>query len=212
MRDPWPCSLALLAALAAVPGCYEGYDRLDPDRLAEIIRSRGDAEGIARSGLYRGSFSVLSCGCDELATTFDVTLCSVVAELESFGLDDRFEVVVIQADGTVRITAQNVQLVSGLGEPLTPAFYGSLDADGTVEAAGILQSDALLVEGQVLGRVDGTLDEQGLRAELNQRYSLTTEVTPPNGDASSEAANVDCREWIELDLVLDGPVPPPAQE
>lgn len=199
-----------MAGLAAsmVGGCYQGYDPLDPEVLAEIIRSRGDAAGIELSGLYRGTFEVLTCGCAEEDTTYDVTLCTGLTELEDAGLGATFDVVVIQADGSVRLSEQNVQLLDGLGQPLLPTFYGSIDADGALSAAGVLQTDALLVEGQVLGRVDGTLDEDGLRVELQQRYRLQTDVTSLI-DGEIELADVDCREWLELDLLRLGPPPLP---
>ena len=197
-----PTSRIVLAlALASLGGCYQGYDPLDPELLAEIIRSRGDAAGLERSGQYRGTFEVLSCGCEVEDTTFDVTLCTGLTDLEEAGLSASFDLTVIQADGSVRLSEQNVQLLDGLGEPLLPTFYGSLDADGTVSAAGVLQTDALLVEGQVLGRVDGAFDDDGgLTLELQQRYRLRTDVTTPI-DGEIELRDVDCREWLELDLM-----------
>ena len=203
-----------LLGLALLPACYQGYDPVDPETLAEIMRTRGDAEGIELSGLYRGRFDVLSCGCDQEMTTFDVTLCAALEEADRLGIETIFDVVVIQADGSMRVSEEGFEIDGNLGAPLLPTLYGPLDADGTLSIAGILQTDALLVEGQVLSRIDGTLDEDGLSGELQQRYHLSTDVTDgapieerPGG--GSTPAEVDCREWIGLDLVRLGPPPLP---
>lgn len=200
-----------LSALA-LGGCYQGYDPLDPEVLAEIIRSRGDAAGIERSGLYRGSFDVVSCGCEDEDIIFDITLCTNLNDLDDAGIDAPMDVTVIQADGSVRISEQNVQLLDALGDPLLPTFYGALDEDGSLSAAGVLQTDALLVEGQVLGRIDGSFDDDGeLVLELQQRYRLSTEITS-DAEGDQQWRDIDCREWIELDMQRIGspllPLPP----
>ena len=204
-------SLGAIGAAAAAlgpTGCYEGFDPLDPEVLAEVARSRGDARGYDRSGVYAGTFEVHECGCGEVDSRFDVSLCTTIERLEALGLPPVLELELVQADGTVRIEAL------GLGDffeeqaLLLPVFYGPLHADGRIAAAGVLQADAIAVQGQVLGRIDGTLghddetDAWALVAEYQQRYAVDFITAPDVLDIGIEgdSLSIDCRERIGLDL------------
>lgn len=214
MTRAWPWGIGILGAAAAalaLPGCYEGFDPLDPEVLAEVARSRGDAQGFERSGVYVGTFEVHECGCGEVDSRFDVSLCTTIERIEELGLPPVLELELVQADGTVRIEAL------GLGDffeeqaLLLPVFYGPLHADGRLAAAGVLQADAIAVQGQVLGRIDGTSEqvagEWALVAEYQQRYAVDFITAPDVLDIGIEgdSLSVDCRERIGLDLRWTSP-------
>lgn len=214
MTRAWRSGIGILGAAAAalaLPGCYEGFDPLDPEVLAEVARSRGDAVGFERSGVYVGTFEVHECGCGEVDSRFDVSLCTTFERIEELGLPPVLELELVQADGTVRIEAL------GLGDffeeqaLLLPVFYGPVHADGRLAAAGVLQADAIAVQGQVLGRIDGTSEqvagEWALVAEYQQRYAVDFITAPDVLDIGieGESLSVDCRERIGLDLRWTSP-------
>ncbi|MCA9711017.1 MAG: hypothetical protein KDK70_34565 [Myxococcales bacterium] len=95
-------------------GCYEGADPLDPAVLAEIARSRGDAQGLARSGLYVGDLEPMECGCDEYEAAQELSLCYLADLVGMFGQSNYFPLMLNQADGTVQIQiAPQNQVVGG---------------------------------------------------------------------------------------------------
>ncbi|MEM9460106.1 MAG: hypothetical protein AAGF11_38375 [Myxococcota bacterium] len=201
-------ALALALPLGVTPvGCYDGFDPLDPERLAEIARSRGDAQGIAWSGQYVGEVEPLECGCQQVDDANVLSLCGVVDQFGELGLTAMFPLTVIQADGTVQVLLlppdQDIEDVPILNPPL----YGPLDADGRVSAGGSLLGDGLLVRGQVLARIDGTVtDAEGtptLDAELQQRYVVQLAQSVDSldiGDDQAQFRDIDCRERVALDL------------
>lgn len=209
----WRCIGILGAATAALalPGCYEGFDPLDPEVLAEVARSRGDAQGFERSGVYVGTFEVHECGCGEVDSRFDVSLCTTIERIEELGLPPVLELELVQADGTVRIEALGLGDFFEQQALLLPVFYGPLHADGRLSAAGVLQADAIAVQGQVLGRIDGTSEqvagEWALVAEYQQRYAVDFITAPDVLDIGIEgdSLSVDCRERIGLDLRWTSP-------
>jgi hypothetical protein len=196
---------ALTAAIVA-PGCRDEVDPLDPEVLAELARSRGDAQGIDRSGIYVGTFEVLHCGCGEIDTPYDVSLCTAAENLP-FGAPPLLQLELVQADGSVRIQALALGDFFESEAVLLPVFYGPLQADGRLSAGGVLQADALLVQGQVLGRIDGIseFDDElgwGLVVEYQQRYAIELLADPGVLDIGLdvESQSVDCRERVGLDL------------
>lgn len=202
-----------MLALAA-GGCYQGYDPFDREVLEAIMRDRGDAEGVDRSGVYGGEFEVLECGCSEVDEGFNVSLCSSIDRAETFGLPLVIELELVQAEGSVRMRALGLEGgFFGDQAPLLPTYYGSLWADGRLTAASMLVADALLVQGEVLGRLDGTLvaEDDGWRLEagFEQRYAvdLYTDSSALDvvGLEPGEPLAVDCRERLALDLRWLGP-------
>jgi hypothetical protein len=205
---------AALAALAAT-GCPEDPDPLDPEVLTELARSRGDAQGIEHTGVYQGTFEVLECGCSELDVPFNPSLCASIEAAEAIGLPRVAELELVQADGTVRLRAL------GLGDffeeqaSLLPVFYGPLQADGRFSAAGVLEADALAVQGRVLGRIDGVIEPSdevwSLVGEYQQRYAVDLFASPDvldvGIDDSTSVQSVDCRERIAVDLRWVSPPP-----
>jgi hypothetical protein len=197
---------AVLASVL-VTGCYDGFDPLDPEVLAEVARTRGDAVGFERSGIYVGTFDVLECGCSGLDAQINVTLCTLIELQEQVGGTALADIEIVQADGTVRITALQFDGGFDASGPLLPVFYGPLQADGRVSAAGVLQADAIAVQGQVLGRVDGVVEREDdtwvFVAELQQRYAvdlLSGQDFLDIGLEGGEIQSVDCRERIALDV------------
>lgn len=206
---------AALAAIVGVGGCYDGVDPLDPEVLAEVARSRGDAQGFERSGIYAGTVEVLECSCDStlMDAGLDVSLCLSFDQLEMAGLPPTLDLEIVQADGTVRVRPLAFATVITADSQLLPVFYGPLHADGRLSAAGVLQSDVVAAQGQVLGRVDGTLErvdgQWGLVAEYRQRYAVDF-ITQPDVldvaiDDEGTRTSVDCRERLALDLVWIAP-------
>jgi hypothetical protein len=202
------------ATLALAPaGCYEGFDPFDPEVLEAVMRSRGDAEGFERSGVYGGMIEVIDCTCSEVDESFDVSLCSALDRAETLGLPLVVAIELVQADGAVRLQAQGLDEGYLERAPLLPTYYGALWAEGRLQAATVLAADALLVQGQVLGRVDGTLvptdDGWRLEAEYQQRYAVDLYVEPSSFDVvdfeGGQSLAVDCRERIALDLRWLGP-------
>jgi hypothetical protein len=201
--------VVLPAVLAGAPGCYQGFDPLDPEVLAEVARSRGDAQGFEHSGVYVGTFEALECGCGDIDERFDVSLCNLIDSATAFGFEDGLDMELIQADGSVRIEALALSGFFEQQAALLPLLYGSLQADGRISSAGVLQADAIAVQGQVLARIDGTLDGQAgawaLTVEYQQRYLLDLlgggggeEFV--NDEEASVLASTDCRERVGLDL------------
>ncbi len=203
-----------LSLLVLLTGCYDGYDPLDPDLLAQIARSRGDAEGFERSGYYSGTYETIECGCEEYTSARALSLCFQVEQADQFGLQSAFPIQIVQADGTVRL----LPAVEGDGfsnGPLLPTFYGPLSADGTLQAAGILEADELVFVGRVLARIDGTFEGSGtegtLRGEYQQRYILDfigLDVDLIDVGQPATPDSVDCREVIEFDLSFAAVLPP----
>lgn len=195
-------------------GCYEGFDPLDAEVLAEVARGRGDAEGFERSGIYGGTFEALECGCDSLDQSIDVSLCNLLDLAASVGFEDGLGMEVVQADGSARVEALALTGLLGLDDDslFLPLLYGSLQADGSLSAAGVLQADAIIARGQVLARVDGTLDgEPGawrLQLEYQQRYVLDLLGGGVEFAVPSVVQSTDCRERIAVDLIW---VAPPLQ-
>lgn len=201
---------ATLAAIFTVGGCYEGFDPLDPEVLAEVARTRGDAQGFDRSGIYVGRADVLECGCDGALTSLGGggSLCQSLESLEMAGIDPVLDMELVQADGTVRVRALAFGGLFESETTLLPSFYGPLHADGRLSAAGVLQADLVAAQGQVLGRVDGTLElvngQWTLVGEYQQRYELDFIAQPDVLDAAFDeqgtVTSVDCRERMALDL------------
>ncbi len=209
-RPGWGLALVLVA----LPGCYDGTDPLDPDLLAEIARTRGDADGIALSGLYRGEFEKIDCGCEDVPSAQQLSLCTIIDNAGLFGMGGLFEVEVVQADGTLRIHPETAQ-GAVTTEILLPTLYGPLNGEGDVVVAGILRADALLLEGRVLGRADGTLTgapgESVLELDYQQRNTLDV-IQSEDGsgrDVAPRIETVDCRERISMDLTWSGRLPGP---
>lgn len=210
---------ALLLA-AALPGCGEDYDPLDPAVLAAVARSRGDARGQALGGFYVGRFEALECGCADVFTDIDVeaarlaSLCTLIEEAEGLGLDDRLDVELVQADGTARAHGLRLGGLFQEDATLLPVLYGALEADGTISVAGVLTLDVVFAQGQVLGRFDGTLHQPDgaplptLEVEYQQRYvadlAVEAEDLPEGSEGILEA--VDCRERIGLSLTWEAPL------
>jgi len=190
------------------PGCHEELDPLDPEVLAEVARTRGDAQGIERSGIYVGMFETLECGCSGVDAAYDLSLCTAVERLEDLGLPPWLQLELVQADGSVRIQALGLADFFEAEASLLPSFYGPLHSDGRLSVAGVLQIDALVASGSVLGRIDGTseLEPEGwaLVAEYQQRYALDLVIQPDvldfGGEDEVEVQPVDCRERVSLDL------------
>lgn len=216
----WVLGAAGVMGALATPGCYDGFDPLDPAVLAAVARGRGDAEGFERSGVYAGAFEVLDCGCSDIDSVLDVSLCSSLELAESVGVTPDLELELLQAGGTVRARALGLGGFFEEELSLLPAQYGSLQADGRLATAGVLQADALAVTGQVLGRIDGTVERDGdgwrLVGDYRQRYVVDLVATPETldfgFDAEGEVLAVDCREHIALDLRWVGPPAPPVDE
>jgi hypothetical protein len=216
-RQPQRWVGALTLGLAA-GGCYQGFDPFDPEVLEAVMRGRGDAEGLDRSGIYGGGeMTVLECGCRDTGAAVDVSLCTRLELAEAVGLPLPFDVELVQADGAVRIQALGGDGGSlGQEVPLVPTYYGSLWADGRLRAAAMLEADALVAQGQVLGRIDGTLlptpDGWQLEVQYQQRYVLDLVVGNEALDfgflGGVESVAVDCRERLALDLRWLGPIVP----
>jgi hypothetical protein len=199
--------IVLPAVLAVAPGCYQGSDPLDPEVLAEVARSRGDAQGFEHSGVYVGTFEALECGCGGIDARFDVSLCALIDDAAALGFDDGLDMELIQADGSVRIEALALAGFFEQQAALLPLLYGPLQADGRISSAGVLQADAIAVQGQVLARLDGTLDGQAgawaLTVEYQQRYVLDLLGGGDefiDDDVETVLATTDCRERVGLDL------------
>ncbi len=202
VRTSLRAGLVGLVALWA-PACYDGFDPLDPDVLAEIARQRGDAQGLAGTGLYVGPFEPLECGCGNLIAGVQVSLCDAIDLLSGF--TNRLELELIQADGTVR--AQPLPMGLEGGAPmLVPTLYGPLDSEGNISAAGVLQADNIVVRGQVYGRLDGTLVDGVLEVEYQQRTVADT----LGGTDQIPIDSVDCRERIGMTVSWNGPPRDPA--
>lgn len=206
---------AALAMMLGASGCYDGFDPLDPEVLVEIARSHGDAEGTDRSGIYFGTVEVIECGCLDVGAAADVSLCVRLEQVQALGVVTSTEIELVQADGTARLRAEGLgQAVEG-ADALVPVFYGPLDADGRISVAGIVQADALAVRGQVLGRIDGTLEPEGtswrLDADYQLRYLVDLVAQPDvlDLDVEGQALSVDCRERLHLDLAWNRPLPVP---
>ncbi len=202
-----PCVIILGLICMATPGCYDGFDPLDPEVLAEIARERGDADGIGKTGVYRGTFDPIDCGCTQLVIGFDVSLCALIST--ATGFTDNLDVEVIQADGTVRITTLPLSFNGNTAEPLLlPTLYGPLDSDGTIAAGGVVQADSIVVGGQVYGRMDGTLVGETLEVDYRQRV-----VVDVLGGADERAPidSIDCRERIGMSLTWAGTAIDPSE-
>jgi len=214
-RQRWV--LGAMGALAlAAPGCYDGYDPLAPEVLAEVMRSRGDAQGFERSGVYEGSVEPLDCGCTDLDGGLTVSLCTALDDAAAFGLAN-LQLELVQAEGSVRLRALGLGGFFEAQAPLLPVFYGPLHADGSMSAAGVIEADVLAVQGQVLARIDGTIERDGdewhLVADYQQRYVVELVVPPDALDVGiaegEEGRAIDCREHIGLDVRWTAPSPVP---
>jgi hypothetical protein len=153
-----------------------------------------------------GTFEALECGCADVGGRFDVSLCTLIEDAAALGFEDGLDVELIQADGSVRVEALALSSLFEEQAALVPLLYGSLHTDGRISSAGVLQADVLAAQGQVLARLDGTLEgEPGawtLVAEYQQRYVL--DLLGGDEFVSEEVDRVlqstDCRERLSLDL------------
>jgi hypothetical protein len=126
---------------------------------------------------------------------------------------------VVQADGSARVRPLALDAFFEAEANLLPPLYGSVHADGRLSVAGLLQVDAIAVQGQVLGRIDGTValdDESGasvLVADYQQRYQVelfgSMDATLDFLEEDMLIQTVDCRERIGLDLEWVAPLPTP---
>ena len=164
-----------------------------------------------------GTFDVLECGCSDVETTYDVSLCTSIERLEAIGLPPVLQIELVQADGTVRVQALGLGDFFESEASLLPVFYGPLHADGRLSVAGVLELDVLVAQGKVLGRIDGTSEFDAgawtLVAEYQQRYALElpsqSEVLDFGVEGDAPLQPVDCRERIDLDLRWISPPLPP---
>lgn len=210
----------LVAGLMAGGGCYDGFDPLDPEVLEEVVRTRGDALGVGHSGIYTGTFETLECGCPPIDPQLDVpygaTLCGLIEWTNTAGVDDLLRVEIVQADGSVRVRAQDLTASPEDQPLLLPVLYGPLGSDGQISAGGMLQANALIVQGEARARIDGTLDgEPGagtLEVEYQQHNSVELigsdfGVVLDGFDRNDEVLQtLDCRERVALSLQWYGPV------
>lgn len=199
--------------LGLASGCYEGFDPLDPAVLTEVMRTRGNAVGDGHTGIYLGTVETLECGCPPVdpraGLEYDATLCGVIEYAEDFGLEDAIAIELVQGDGSVRIRAVGAESPDDV-TVLLPTLYGPLYTDGRVFAGGILEVDALLVQGAARARVDGTLvgDPEAGRLELEYRQINQVELLGNALDGAVDGFGVedevlqtlDCRERIRLSM------------
>lgn len=165
--------------------------------LERLARAQGDAVGFDRSGGYQGTIETTKCSCDTGLDNPAITLCTLIGDLEGTGIQPAVEV--LAADGSVRLFAATSSFVDTEDVVVIPTFYGANMEDGALTLAGILRTDALVVQGEARGRIDGTLWGNELTGELRLRYSVRSQIDL-NFDGDTELQSLDCEERATLDL------------
>lgn len=195
---------ALVLAMVAfgAPACDETDNPWDPERLAEIARSRGDAEGHERTGVYEGSYFPIDCPCEELNPALDLSLCTALGQLGTLGLAGTVQLEVIEADGQVRLATPDLVLEGVINEGLVPIYWGPIDAEGTLRGAGTLEVSNLLAQGRVQGLAEGEVNGTELQLDIRQRYAIQTEISL-NPDEPTTIQNFECEEHISFELEWD---------
>jgi hypothetical protein len=145
----WWVIFALLAS-----ACADDPGPLDRSTIAAIAKSRGDAQGGERTGLYHATLEIGECDCpDDLG----FAVCLSKDLVESLGV--MFDVV--EGDGFMAVRSD--------GLPREFGFSGAIDADGTATLGSVFIGFDLDAELVFLGRIDAVFGEDG---ELTGSVSL----------------------------------------
>lgn len=186
-----PATGLCLFIATALLGCSEPVDDLDPDTVAQLGREVGDAMGPARSGRYRWQLSDAGCGCDDLLTGAQLTLCGALLAGGGPG-PWTADLDIWVADGQLQI---------GIDLAPNAAMVGAFHDDGSARVGAVSRLDTLLTTGDVVTRFDGAFTEAGepetgagsivVEGELRQR--LVGEAT-----LGEEGQSIDCRESLQV--------------
>ncbi|MEM7158743.1 MAG: hypothetical protein AAF799_38230 [Myxococcota bacterium] len=195
-------ALAFAMMAGSVSACDEPDDPWAPERLAEIARARGDAQGHERTGVYQGEYFAIDCPCEELDPALDLSLCTALDQLGTLGLPGTVQIELIEADGQVRLATPDLVLEGVVNEGLVPIYWGPIDTEGQLQGAGMLEVNSLLARGRVQGLAEGQVFEDQLQLEIRQRYALQTEVSL-GADEPLTVERFECEEHISFDLQWD---------
>ncbi len=142
---------AALVLASGMIACADDEDPMGREAVAELARSRGDAQGGARTGTWATRFVEQSCVCPaELSNT--VILCDADTTLGFIPVMLR----VVEGDGVVTLTPDASSMFDfDLGGELS----GPIDADGTFGAGivtiGVDVSASLVVTSRLEAEMTG---------------------------------------------------------
>lgn len=168
--------LALGCVIATA--CAEEPGPLDREVVAEIARSRGDAQGGERTGSYYASFDVGACDCPADIT---LPLCLSQEFADTFDLELR----VVEGDGFLTMTMVDSELL---------LLSGAIDEDGTATLGSVVIGFGYSTNLVVIGRLDGEFEDDG---------TLTATV---QSSASGEfgGASLSCGSTFDVEAVRSG--------
>ena len=134
---PW------LLALGAASGCEGDPGDLDPEVVAALSTTEGNAVGFQRTGSYRADLEVVECtGCEAILELGGQGACSI----GPFGaLTDQVQA--LQTDGVLLLEYRDLYGV------------GPLDTDGAFAVGSVADLSNALAELDVVLRIDGAFDD-----------------------------------------------------
>lgn len=136
------CALAMVLLLG--PACAQDPGPLDRETVAEIAKSRGDAQGGARTGTYLATLDIGDCDCpDEIG----LVLC-----LSQEITDAQLELRVVEGDGFMTADLTGSELAG---------MSGAIDADGTATLGSVYIGYGFSSDLVVIGRFDGGFGDDG---------------------------------------------------
>jgi hypothetical protein len=162
---------AVAIAVLLATGCAEAAGPLDRSTIAEIARSRGDAQGSEHAGTWHAMLDVGECDCPTDAGTA-ACLSEDIAELVGVTME------IVEGDGFMLVRIDVLPQLE---------LSGAIDADGTMSLGSVyvgLDLDSSLV---LLGRFDGEFDGSGgLTGVVSLRAEGELAGTPVSCGADAE--------------------------
>lgn len=166
-------ALAIAIGLGA-SACSHDEDPLGREAIAELARSRGTAQGGARSGLWNLRLVEQECTCPADAGGM-LVLCGADETLGFIPVNMR----AVEGDGVITLAPD---VTSGLNFGLPAELSGPIDADGSFAVGFVTLGLSLNAELDVTSRLDAEMD--GTDAFTGE---MQTRLHGSFGDAS-----VDC--------------------
>lgn len=136
---------AVVLAVLVAAACGDEAGPMDRSTIATIAKSRGDAQGGERTGIYAATFEVGDCDCPD---DIGINLCLSEEFADAIGV-------------TIHVTEGDGFMVLDVDQVPTLQLSGAIDDDGTATLGSVyvgLDLDASLV---ILGRLDAEFDEDG---------------------------------------------------
>ena len=162
---------------------------MDPEVVAELARTPGDAEGYGYTGTIDGVLEEVDCPCLSDAAIEALSLCTVTGLTTSGRISGQIDAV--QTDGYIVVGLDRFVITGGLWD------------NGTISAGSVSNLTSVVSKGYVITRADGELVENAdgrPELELDIQHRITGELFLSLDPDVPES--IDCTERLHATGVL----------